>query len=125
MRRAAPRRARRFLPRQPGRAKTDKWDSRGLALLGRAGSRPASPLKQAQGEQLAQWLWARRRLSTTIAQFQQQHSELPQTQAGTAGALGALPADLKAWDKPMAALTPTPPPLPPPRPFSRGPAWDR
>jgi transposase len=106
---APPRRAKRFLQSQNPRAKTDKIDSRGLALFGLCCPLADYPVKEAPVEQLDQLLCARRLLATTIAKFQQQQNELTQTRTVTAGALSALQADLKAVDKQIAALTKTTP----------------
>ena len=106
---AAPRKAKRFLQSQQSRAKTDKIDSRGLALFGLACPLPAYPVKEASVEQLDQLLSARRLLSQTIAKFQQQQSELSQTASVTAASLAAMQQDLKALDKQIAQATKTTP----------------
>ena len=102
---APPRQAKRFLSSIQSRAKTDRLDSRGLALF--ALSRPLAPypLKTPMQEQLDQLLCARKGLAQAIARLGQQAAELPHAQGPLAQAVADLRAQVKALDGQIAALT--------------------
>jgi transposase len=99
---AAPRKARLFLRSQNERAKTDKIDSRGLALYGLVCTLPEYPLKAAEEEHMDELLNLRKSLSTTISKFQQQ--EMPSVADHLQAILGNLQEQLKSIDQEIARL---------------------
>ena len=100
-----PRRARNFLRSIQSRAKTDKLDSRGLALF--ALSQPLSPypIKTPMQEHLDQLLSARKGLSRAAATLGQQRQELPHAAQPLTIAITELNAQVKEMDRQIAALT--------------------
>jgi transposase len=102
---AAPRKAKLFLRSQNERAKTDKIDSRGLALYGAVCDLPAYPLKAAEETQMDELLVLRKSLSTTISKFQQQQRELPYAKEHLQTVVSQLHEQLKSVDKEIAELT--------------------
>jgi transposase len=102
---AAPRRAKMFLRSQNDRAKTDKIDSRGLALYGMVCTLPEYPLKEAEEEQMDELLNLRKSLVMTITKFQQQQREMPLVRQHLASVISNLQERLKAIDKEIAQLS--------------------
>lgn len=102
---APPRQARSFLRSIQSRAKTDKLDSRGLALF--ALSQPLSlyPVKTSMQEQLDQLLSARKGLSRAAAALGQQAGELPHAKQALMKAIVTLRAQVKEIDRQIAILT--------------------
>jgi transposase len=101
---AAPRKAKMFLRSQNERAKTDKIDSRGLALYGLVCTLPEYPLKEAEEEHMDELLNLRKSISTTISKFQQQQREMPSVKEHLAGLIESLQEKLKSIDKEIAEL---------------------
>jgi transposase len=104
---AAPRKAKLFLRSQNERAKTDKIDSRGLALYGAVCDLPTYPLKAAEETQMDELLILRKSLSATISKFKQQQSELPYAKEHLQTVISHLQDQLKSADKEIAQLTQT------------------
>jgi len=105
---APPRKAKAFLASLPQRAKTDRLDSRGLALFGltRQATQPllAYPIKSKEVQHLDQLLSARKGLSRALSSLRQQQSELPYAREALEAAANALAAQIKKLDKQIAAL---------------------
>lgn len=106
---APPRKAKMFLRSQNERAKTDKIDSRGLALYGLSCPLPEYPLKAAEEEHMDALLNLRKSISTTISKFQQQQKEMPSVTDHLEEIIGDLQEKLKSIDKEIAHLTQTSP----------------
>jgi len=106
---APPRKAKMFLASLPQRAKTDRLDSRGLAMFGLARMTldPLAPypIKSGNVERLDQLLSARKGLSRALSKLKQQRSELPHAAEALKAAVADLGAHIKALDKQIAALT--------------------
>lgn len=102
---AAPRKAKMFLRSQNERAKTDKIDSRGLALYGMVCALPEYPLKEVEEEHMDELLTLRKSIATTITRFQQQQREMPSVQEHLSSVIASLQEKLKAVDKEIAKLT--------------------
>jgi transposase len=102
---AAPRKAKMFLRSQNERAKTDKIDSRGLALYGLVCTLPEYPLKAAEEEHMDELLNLRKSISTTITKFQQQQRELPTVADHLQALIEGLQEKLKGVDQEIAKLT--------------------
>lgn len=102
---AAPRKAKMFLRSQNERAKTDKIDSRGLALYGMVCTLPEYPLKQAEEEHMDELLNLRKSISTTITKFQQQQREMPSVADHLRALIEGLHEKLKSVDQEIAQLT--------------------
>lgn len=102
---ARPRQAKAFLAAIQSRAKTDRVDSRGLALYALAVPLRPYPLKSPAREQVDQLLAARRLLSRSLASLKQQQAELSYARAPLAGAIASLQAERKALDRQLAHLT--------------------
>lgn len=102
---APPRQARNFLRSIQSRAKTDKLDSRGLALF--ALSQPLSPypIKTPMQEQIDQLLCARKGLSRAAAALGQQRDDLPHAAGALTPAIVQINAQIKALDAQIGALT--------------------
>lgn len=102
---APPQEAKAFLRSLQARAKTDRLDSRGLALYALAVPLRPYPLKPAVMETLDELLSARAGLARAISQLRQQAHELP----AAADVLAAARADLERQraelDRRIAALT--------------------
>ena len=101
---AAPRKAKLFLRSQNERAKTDKIDSRGLALYGLVCDLPEYPLKAAEEEHMDHLLNLRKSISTTISKFQQQQKEMPSVREHFQTLIESLQEKLKSIDKEIANL---------------------
>jgi transposase len=109
---APPRKAKAYLNSLQSRAKTDRLDSRGLALF--AASRSAThpltpyPLKTPAVEQLDQLLTARRGIVDALSSLRQQLAELPHAAAPLRQALAALEQQRDALDAQIAAAAAVP-----------------
>jgi transposase len=106
---ASPRKAKQFLASIQSRAKTDRLDSRGLALFGLACSLPAYPLKETDVDTLDQLLSARKGLAKSITNLQLQQQSLPEAASVLAPAIADLQTHLRALDKQIAQQTHTTP----------------
>lgn len=102
---AGPRRAQAFLRATQPRAKTDRVDSRGLALYGLATTLRPSPRKSATVERVKHLLAARTSLSETIARLRQQRADLPHAAEPLDAALQALAAQRAELDRRLASET--------------------
>ena len=101
---AAPRKAKMFLRSQNERAKTDKIDSRGLALYGLVCALPEYPLKEVEEEHMDELLNLRKSISTTISKFQQQQREMPSVKEHIETLIASLQEKLTSIDKEIAGL---------------------
>ena len=99
---APPRKAKSFLASLQSRAKTDKLDSKGLALFGLSQKLAPYPLKEEALDKIDQLLSARKGLSTAISKLQLQANELPHAREVLARTITSLKADLKALDQQIA-----------------------
>lgn len=104
---AQPQRAKKFLASVYDQVKTDRVDSRGLALYGLSRRLRPYPLKSETVEQLDQLQSARRGLSSAISRLEQQAKALPHAAAGLQAALVDLRARRAAFDREIAALVKT------------------
>lgn len=102
---APARRAKAFLASIQSRAKTDRVDSRGLALYGLSVPLRPYPIKSESVEHLDQLLAARRGLSQALMSLTQQQAALPYAVAALQPAVAALKAQRQALDSRIAALT--------------------
>jgi transposase len=102
---ARPQEAKAFLRSLQARAKTDRLDSKGLALYALAVPLPPYPLKPAIMETLDELLSARAGLARAIAQFRQQAQELPAAAEVLAAARAGLERQRAELDRRIAALT--------------------
>ena len=102
---APPRKAKAFLASLQDRAKTDKLDSKGLALFAFSQSLAPYPLKDKALDMIDQLLSARKGLSTACSKLQLQSQELPEAREVLAEAIASLKAGIKALDKQIAALS--------------------
>lgn len=109
---APPKRAKAFLQAIQGRAKTDRIDSRGLALYALAVPLRPYPVKSADLERVDQLLAARRLISRTIASLTQQRAELPEAAEALDAAIAALRAQRDHLDHQIAEQTAPTGPLP-------------
>jgi transposase len=106
---APPKKARHYLRSLQDRAKTDRLDSRGLALF--AATRTAAaplhpyPLKTVAVEQLDQLLSARRGVVDAITSLRQQRQELPHAAPILEAAITGLRTQLAELDQQIAAAT--------------------
>ena len=105
---AQPRRAHAFLSALSPRAKTDRLDSRGLAVYGSCAVLAPYPVKSEAVDQLDQLLTARKGLSAALMRLRQQQDDLPYAAAALAPALVALAAQVKDLDRQIAARTTAP-----------------
>ena len=87
---AQPKRAKAFLAAIQPRAKTDRVDSRGLALYGLSVALRPFPVKSEAMEQLDQLLAARKGISRSLASLRQQRTLLPHADAPLTAAIAAL-----------------------------------
>lgn len=102
---APPKKAKAFLRAVQDRAKTDKLDSRGLALYGCATALAPYPIKSEHVEQLDQLLSARKGISQAIMHLTQQRAELPHAAEALTPAIEALRVQRDELDRRIAALT--------------------
>lgn len=96
---ATPRKAKQFLASVQSRAKTDKLDSRSLALYGLACPLPPYPVKETHVDQLDQLLSARKGLAKSIMNLQLQQQSLPEAASVLAPAIADLQGHLKQLDQ--------------------------
>jgi transposase len=94
---AQPKRARAFLAAVQPRAKTDRVDSRGLALYGLCADLRPYPLKSKETAHLDDLLAVRKSLSQTLARLRQQRREFPDM-------AGVLEAPIKAIEETLARI---------------------
>jgi transposase len=100
---AQPRRARDFLRALGGgRAKTDRLDSRGLALYGAGAELRPYPVRSAAVEEVEQLLSARKGISRSLASLKQQRRELPHAREALDAAIEALERQVAALDERIA-----------------------
>ena len=102
---APSKRAKRFAQSIQSRAKTDKLDSRSLALFALSQPLPPYPIKSETVEQLDQLLAARRGLSQSLTRLQQQASELPYAASALSEAIAALKRERDKLDQKIGSLT--------------------
>lgn len=102
---APPRQAKSFLAAVRPRAKTDRLDSRGLALYALAVPLRPYPIKTPQREQVDQLLSARRVIARSLASLKQQRPELPYAAALLAGAMQDLQVRREDLDRHLVELT--------------------
>jgi transposase len=102
---AQPRRAHAFLSSLSPRAKTDRLDSRGLAVYGSCAVLAPYPVKSEAVDQLDQLLTARRGLSGAAMRLRQQQDELPYAAAALEPALVALKTQIALLDRQIADRT--------------------
>ncbi len=96
---ASPRKAKSFLASLQTRAKTDRIDSRGLALMALSQPLPDYPLKSPEVEILGQLMSARALLTSQVAQLQQQQEQLAHIAAVLSEAITALKQQIRALDQ--------------------------
>ena len=108
---APPKHAKAFLRSIQDRAKTDRLDSRGLALYALAVRLKPYPLKSAVTEKFDQLLAARRLISHAISSLTQQRAELPHAEAALSAALDGLLTQLADLDRQIAQMGRTEPEL--------------
>lgn len=102
---APAKRAKRFCESIQSRAKTDRLDSRGLALFALSQPLPAYPIKSETVEQLDQLLAARRGLAQALSSLEQRATDLPYAASALAEAIGSLKAQRQKLDEQIASLT--------------------
>jgi len=102
---AQPKRAKAFLAAVSPRAKTDRVDSRGLALYGLSAPLRPFPIKSEAMAQIEQLLAARRGISESMARLRQQQAALPYARTHLATAITALQTEQATIDHELAALT--------------------
>lgn len=107
MRLAQPKRAKSFLESIQARAKTDRLDSKGLALYALAHELPPYPLKTPMAEQLDQLLCARRGLSQAIASLEARRRELPHAAPWLEESISSLKQQRKELDKQIVQVPQT------------------
>jgi len=96
---APPRQAKMYLKSLPVRAKTDKLDSRGLALFGMSRKLSIYPIKEPALEEIDQLMSARRGLAKSISKLQLQQQELPHAKQYLTEAIADLKRQQNALDK--------------------------
>jgi transposase len=108
---APPKHAKAFLRSIQDRAKTDRLDSRGLALYALAVPLKPYPVKSVVTEKVDQLLAARRLISQSISSLTQQRADLPHAEAPLSAAITGLTAQRTDLDQQIAALCRTEPEL--------------
>jgi transposase len=101
---APPKEAKYFLRSLQGRAKTDRLDSRGLALFGLSRPLRPYPVKGDAVDKLDQLLAARRGIARSLASLKQQAAGLPQAGEALGGAIAGLRRQRGELDRQIAAL---------------------
>lgn len=96
---AQPQRAKAFLASVQPRAKTDRVDSRGLALYGLSTVLRPFPVKSEAMERIEQLLAARKGISDSLARLRQQRAVLPHAAAPLTAAITALTEQQAAVDR--------------------------
>ena len=102
---AQPKRAKAYLASIQPRAKTDRLDSRGLALYGLAATLRPYPIKSEAMERIDQLLAARKGISRSLASLRQQRTVLPYAAASLTAAITALVHEQDDLDRRIAAAT--------------------
>jgi transposase len=102
---AQPKRAKAYLASVQPRAKTDRLDSRGLALYGLAATLRPYPVKSEAMERIDQLLAARTGISRSLASLRQQRAVLPYAAAPLTAAITALEGEQAELDRRIAAAT--------------------
>lgn len=102
---AEPKKAQLYLQSLPTRAKTDKLDSRGLALYGLDRPLRPFPVKDDTVEHVDQLLKARRGIVQSITSLKQRESELPHAREWLVAAVSALEQQKLQIDSQIAELT--------------------
>lgn len=105
LRLAAPKKAKAFLASIQSWAKTDKLDSRGLALFGAACPLPAYPVKEQEVETLDQLLSARKQIAKSVTSLSLQRQELSLVAPTLDAVIADLEGHLASLDKQIATLT--------------------
>lgn len=95
---AQPKRAKAFLAAVQPRAKTDRVDSRGLALYGLSTALRPFPVKSEAMERIEQLLAARKGISESLARLRQQRMVLPYAAAPLSAAIAALEGQQRSVD---------------------------
>jgi transposase len=96
---AQPQRAKAFLASVQPRAKTDRVDSRGLALYGLSATLRPFPITSEAMERIEQLLAARKGISLSLARLRQQCVVLPYAAAPLTAAIAALEAQQRVVDR--------------------------
>jgi transposase len=96
---AQPKRAKAFLASVQPRAKTDRVDSRGLALYGLSAVLRPFAVKSEAMERIEQLLAARKGISESMARLRQQRAVLPHAAAPLTAAIAALEGQQAAVDR--------------------------
>ncbi|MDQ6603545.1 MAG: transposase [Chloroflexota bacterium] len=99
---AQPKRAKAFLASVQPRAKTDRVDSRGLALYGLSTVLRPFPVKSEAMERIEQLLAARKGISESMARLRQQRTALPHAAVPLTAAIEALEAQQTAIDRQLS-----------------------
>lgn len=99
---AEPKRANAFLRAVQPRAKTDRVDSRGLALYALATALRPYPRKSPTVECVEQLLAARASLSQTLVRLRQQQADLPHAAEPLGAAIAALETQRRELDRRLA-----------------------
>lgn len=102
---AQPKRAKAFLAAVQPRAKTDRLDSRGLALYGLCTELRPYPLKSHDTAHLDELLAVRASLSQTLARLRQQRRELPDMAGMLEAPIRAIEETLTTIDQELAHPT--------------------
>jgi transposase len=102
---APPKQAKAFLRAIQDRAKTDRLDSRGLALYALAVPLKSYPVKSDVTEKIDQLLAARHLISSAISRMTQQKADLPHAADVLTTALEGLKRERARLDKQIAELT--------------------
>lgn len=102
---AEPKKAKLYLQSLPTRAKTDKLDSRGLALYGLDRPLRLYPIKDDTVEQLDQLLKARRGIVHSITGLRQRERELPHAKESLVACVSALEEQRARIDSQIVQLT--------------------
>ncbi|MCA1723260.1 MAG: transposase, partial [Thermomicrobia bacterium] len=101
---AQPKRAKAFLAAIQPRAKTDRVDSRGLALYGLSAVLRPFPVKSEAMEQIDQILAARKGIGRALASLRQQRAALPHAAAPLTAAITALTEQQAVIDRQLVAV---------------------
>jgi transposase len=100
---AQPKRAKAFLAAVQPRAKTDRVDSRGLALYGLSAALRPFPIMSEAMERIEQLLAARKGISESVARLRQQRAVLPHAAVALTAAITALEGQQTAVDQQLTA----------------------
>jgi len=96
---AQPKRAKAFLAAVQPRAKTDRVDSRGLALYGLSATLRPFPVTSEAMERIEQLLAARKGISESLARLRQQRAVLPYAAEPLTAVINVLEAQQRAVDR--------------------------